>query len=169
MNRPKTILGLLLVAASLALFAFKYLYRPPTLDQCLRGRARAMGIPPERVSELEAGAFDHTVIETGRAREGAFLLKLTDSGRELGAVALSYSPVTENFKVEAVVGPDCEDNRLHYGNEDRPGVRDTLRNWDKLLVRFREEDRRPYRLRIGSHGDDIRASFNVALDPRFLP
>lgn len=165
--------ALLAVAAvALTFFVVKYVSRPRTLDQCLEGRARALGIPPDRVRPVERGAFHYAVVEEGQPKEGAFLIKFTDSGQDLGAVALNYSPARKQFDINAVIGPDCADNP-RYRSEDNPGAKLTLYDWHNLLVRFREGDKKPYRLRIGEHigehGNSIRASFDLAPDAKFIP
>jgi hypothetical protein len=98
------------------------------------------------------------------------VLRLSDSGREVGAVFFSFfraEKVDDSvFRVEQVLAPPCGDVQ-DYFNSGRPALdKHTLKNWDKLAVRLGEQT---YLVRPDDRGDHITVTVTPAPDDLPLP
>ncbi|MCA1621935.1 MAG: toll/interleukin-1 receptor domain-containing protein [Acidobacteria bacterium] len=159
----------LLVAASLAAAAYVYYPRdgaPPPREV---DYAECLGLvsvfrPHEARVEADAGvlplvAVDEYELATGAPPTGLpLLVRLSDSGREVGAVSLRYfrgqSANDWKFVVELAVEPPCV-RVENFSNASKPAYARTLTDWDTLRVHLRG---REYLLRVGDHGDSLTAT-----------
>ena len=127
------------------------------------------------VAEIKAGVYDEPVLRADeynrllerRDEPGGvpLLLKLWDTGQEVGAVFLRFSRADisddSSFKVERVMAPPCADVQ-DYRNDSRPaGDKHYLKSWDTLRVSL---GGRYYYLRTGDKGDRVIAT--LTLTPR---
>ncbi|HYE16212.1 MAG TPA: toll/interleukin-1 receptor domain-containing protein [Pyrinomonadaceae bacterium] len=139
-------------------------------DACVR--EQFPGTPREREAKVPLGAKDYVALEPGRPKDGTLVIRLTDSGRDLGAVALGHVPgdparkAEPGFKVEKVLGPDCQ-QVTDYDNEGVPGRKLYMANWDTLRLPL---GGKTYRLRVGHHldTDTVMANFSEA-EPAATP
>ena len=117
--------------------------------------AQALGaIPVDRVSQMEAGANDVSLIGPQQSKQEQFAVQLTDGGRPVGLVVLGFFLGNELFKVEQAIDQDCR--LASHQNASRGGDPDALQNWDSLRI---ELGGRVYELRPGFAGGQIEASF----------
>ena len=137
-------------------------------EACLRAMAQGRS-GAEKVgldSKVELGNRDVPVVREEQyksARDGGedfrFIVRLTDSGKDVGAVLLRFhraaEPADSAFTVERVVAPPCDDVQ-DYRNDSRPAAdKQFLKNWDTLHVSLGGRD---YYLRIGDRGTHVLAT-----------
>ena len=159
--------GLLLAATALMLYAIRY-ERTRNLESCLGfyGPDVLGG-----VETVRAGEYDVPVVkgeQYQRAAGGRYepdglgvIVKLADSGKEVGAVILRFHRNDihdeSTFAVERVIEPPCTDVQ-DYGNDSLPAAdKHFLKSWNSLRVRL---GGRNYHLRVGDHGDYVMATLS---------
>lgn len=91
------------------------------------------GIPRERIATVEAGVIDLDVIAANQPKSGTVGFRLTDNNRTIGAMRVAFSPTSEIFKIESVVGERCETIE-EYSNTTRAGDKHVLQNYDTLRL-----------------------------------
>jgi hypothetical protein len=87
------------------------------------------------------------------------LIRLTDDGRDVGAVLLvflrgDYPKGGVAFRVWRVVKPPCAEVTDYFNQDSK--AKSEVYNWDGLSLRLGEFDY--YRLRLGDHGDSLLAT-----------
>ncbi|MFL6334199.1 MAG: toll/interleukin-1 receptor domain-containing protein [Pyrinomonadaceae bacterium] len=124
------------------------------------------------VGRVETGAYDapvvradeyHYVLEHRHDPAGIpLLVRLTDSGHEVGAVFLRYfrgDDINNSlFKVERVIEPRCADVQEYLNDAAHAADKHALTNWQTLRVRLGGRD---YFLRVGDHGESILATLTL--------
>ena len=105
-----------------------------------------------------------------------FMLRLSDSGREIGVVFFRFFKAAGDgggeFRVERIIEPRPADVRKcadveKYFNANRPAAdKRVLKNWDRLGLHLGGRD---YLLRLGDHGDYMVATLLPAPDDMPLP
>ena len=110
-----------------------------SLEQCLLKH-----LPSGRLPRLDYGDPDwQVIIRSGEPLENPTGVFFTDNGQLVGALRFRCVPSGTDaegrdkvvFKIEEVVGPDCQPTR-DYESLDRPGAQDTLRNYEYLGMRL---------------------------------
>jgi hypothetical protein len=156
----------LLVAAGLALRHELYgsdfegcvrRYTPDALGGVGRVETGAYDVPVVRADQY-AHVLEHRYDPAGIP----LLVRLNDSGHEVGAVFLRYfrgDDINHSvFKVERVIEPRCADVEEYLNDAAHAADKHALTNWDTLRVRLGGRD---YFLRTGDHGESILATLTL--------
>ncbi|WFB11267.1 hypothetical protein LRS74_32695 [Streptomyces sp. LX-29] len=112
-------------------------------------------VEEQRVSTVEEGVIDQTVLGPDQSLSGVFGIRLNDDGTPVGAIRLRFSPDSQVFKVGAVADATC--TRVEdFANDTRGGDKHVLQNWDSLRLRL---DGRSFVLRLGAGGGEVTGNF----------
>lgn len=112
------------------------------------------GIPQGRLAPVEAGTTAFDIVTSSEPKAGPMGLRFTDHGRTVGGIKVTWYPVNEIFRVEAVVDANCRRVEDYANLVDR-GQKDVLQNNDTLRIRLAG---RYYELGLNG-GSLIRVSF----------
>ncbi|HWS89890.1 MAG TPA: toll/interleukin-1 receptor domain-containing protein [Pyrinomonadaceae bacterium] len=105
-----------------------------TLDDGCLGRL----LPQGRSTSVEYGdAESRVVVRPGQPLGGSAGVLFTENGQPVGALKFSFIRSGDEgvFRIEQVFGPDCRP-AADYGSDDRPGVKEKLRNYEYLRMRL---------------------------------
>lgn len=110
------------------------------------------GVPEDRITILEVGVRDFTVIESEETKSETFGLQLAENGNLIGALKVNFINNGELFNIEGIVDNTC--TKIRYENLDFPGDA-VLQNWNTIEFKILEET---YVLRLGYDGVTISAN-----------
>lgn len=166
---PRRLAAAALLAAAVYVYYPRRAAPPPppspmTYEQCL-SLFRALG-PHEAtaaasVVDTPVVGFDRYRPAGAAAGAGGFplLIRLTESGRDIGAVSLVYDRGDEYpkggivFRVVTAFEPPCARVTDYFNHDGK--AQSEVYNWDTLTLRL---SGRPSRLRLGDHGDSLLAT-----------
>ena len=105
------------------------------------------GVSDDRITSLEAGSRDITLIGAEQSKSETFGIQFTDNSEPIGAIRVNFFPDGKLFKIEALVDQTC--TQVSYSNVDNPGEL-VLQNWDTMEFQFQEQT---YMLSLGGDVD----------------
>ena len=130
----------------------------PALDDALSADAAATSgddciarMPADHRTTIEAGAREVSFKPSGSERSGLGIVRLTDDGVPVGAVAVRFFSAGEIFKILHVTDGQCR-AIAEYGSPHLGGDREVLRNWHDLELRLAG---RVYVLALGASGGRV--------------
>lgn len=107
------------------------------------------GIPQDRISTMEAGTVQFSVIKASQPKDPVIGIKFTESKRAIGAIRLLYIPDNAIFKVESLVDGKCQT----ISSETN-----VLQMLTPLLIRL---NNRQYALTLDYKAGEARATFQL--------
>ncbi|CAA6807466.1 MAG: Unknown protein [uncultured Thiotrichaceae bacterium] len=119
------------------------------------------GIAPDRISRLETGSTDQTLLGANQTKEKPLAIILSDNRKLMGAIRLNVFPDNHLFKIESVVNQRCEQIET-FKNATRSGDKHSLPNWDTLSLELEDNT---YSLRLGHDSGEVSVSHFSLIKP----
>ena len=94
-----------------------------------------LGLPPDRIAVLEAGAKGFQLIGPHQSKDQTIAIQLQENRRPIGGLKFHFYLQNTIFKIESVVNSNCQPVE-DYVNASRGGDKHILQNWDDLQVRL---------------------------------